>query len=289
MKTNALLMLMLLAGCGVLEDKKTFQLKSNGISTTGDYVMIDNVKSTETEFVIGSEVQYFLEGVSGFSIKDDMALFGASMTIVDQADGKATLQYDDLFTESDEGYSKEDASKLNFTLTVGSPMVAGGRYTWRLRVWDKRGKGELTAEMPFTVTEGKDLVGINTLTSGLKPARVFIVSNGSLQSTDVKVGQKLTLFFDGVEGYAVQSDSTVLLGASLVVIDKAGNNVLEYSDVFQQNPPMPIKKAKSVSLFLIVGEPMKAGETYLWKMILWDKNTPKSVESSISINVVAED
>jgi hypothetical protein len=289
MKANSLFMLILLAGCGMLEEKKIFKLKSNGITATSDYVMVDNIKSTKTEFVIGSEVQYFLEGVSGFSIKDDKALFGASMTIVDQTDGKATLQYDDLFADSGEGYSKEEASKLNFTLAIGNPMIVGGKYTWRLRIWDKRGKGELTAEMPFTVTEGKDLVGINTLTSGLKPAKVFIISNGSLESTDVKIGQKLTLFFDGVEGYTIQPDSTVSIGASMLVVDKSGSNALEYSDVFQQNPPMPAAKAKSVSLFLIVGEPMKAGENYLWKMVLWDKNTPKSVESSISINVVEED
>lgn len=272
----------------MLEEKKTFQLKSNGITTTNDYVMVDEIKSTKTEFVIGSEVQYFLEGVSGFSIKDDKVLFGTSMTVTN-LEGKEVLQYDDLFADSGEGYSKEEASKLNFTLAIGNPMVVGGKYTWRLRVWDKRGKGELIAEMPFTVTEGKDLVGINTLTSGLKPAKVFILSNGSLESTDVKIGQKLTLFFDGVEGFTLQPDSTVSVGASLVVIDKAGNKALEYSDVFQQNPPMPVEKAKSISLYLVVGEPMKPGETYLWKMILWDKNNPKSVESSISINVVAED
>jgi hypothetical protein len=250
--------------------------------------MVDGIKSTKTEFVIGSEVLYFLEGVSGFSIKDDKALFGTSMTVTN-LEGKEVLQYDDLFANSGEGYSKEDASKLNFTLAIGNPMVAGGKYTWRLRVWDKRGTGELMAEMPFIVTEGKDLVGINTVTSGLKPAKVFIISNGSLESTDVKVGQKLTLFLEGVEGYAIQPDSTVSIGASMVVVDKSGNNALEYSDVFQQNPPMPSAKAKSISLYLVVGEPMKAGETYLWKMVLWDKNNPQSVESSISINVLAED
>jgi hypothetical protein len=286
MKTNFLFLLTLLAGCGMLEEKKTFQLKSKGITTTSDYVMIDNIKTSETEFAKGSEVQYFLEGVSGFLIKDDMALFGASMTIVNRGDGKAILQYDDLFAESNEGYSKEDASKLNFTLVVGKPMIVGGQYTWQLRVWDKRGTGELLAEMPFTVTEGQDLVGINTTTSGLKPAKVFILSNGSLQSADVKLGQKLTMFFTGVEGYALQPDSTVSVGASMVVIDKAGNHALEYSDVFQRNPPIAAEDAKSISLYLVVGEPMKAGETYLWKMVLWDKNTPKSVEASISINVI---
>lgn len=284
MKAISLFMLILLAGCGIPSEKKPFQVKSNGIATANDYVMIDGIKSTKTEFVIGSEVQYFLEGVSGFSIKDDKALFGASMTVTDQQ-GNRVLHYDDLFAENKEGYTKDQSSQLNFILAIGSPMAVGGQYTWQLRVWDKRGTGELVAEMPFDVTEGKDLVGINTITSGLKPAKVFIISNGSLESTDVKIGQKLTLFFDGVEGYAVHPDSTVSIGASMAVVDKNGNNVLEYSDVFQQNPPMPAAKAKSISLYLVVGEPMKVGETYLWKMVLWDKTNSKSVESSISINV----
>ena len=280
-----LLILLLLASCGISSEKKNIQVKSNGLTSTQDYLKVDNVVSKETEFVIGSQLTYILEGVSGFSIKDDRALFGASMTVTDQANGSLALQYDDLFAESREGYSKQDASVLNFTLDIGSPMKVGSQYTWRLRVWDKRGTGELIAEMPFLVTEGKDLVGIKTQPSGLKPDKVFILSNGSLKSTDVAIGQKLTLYCEKIDGLAIQPDSTVSIGASMVVVDKAGNKALEYVDVFQQNPVMPFAKSQSITLYLIVGDPMKAGETYLWKMRLWDKNNNNFVESSISINV----
>lgn len=284
-KTFLFLIAILLTGCDFLQEKKTFEVKSNGLTVVNDYLMTGNIKSTETDFVLGSEVQYFLEGVSGFSIKDGKVLFGASMIIAD-AEGKEVLKYDDLFSENTEGYSTEDANKLNFTLAVGNPMVVGGNYFWRLRIWDKRGKNSLLAEMPFTVSQPEDLVGVNTQTSGLKPEKVFVISNGSLKSTDVQVGQKLTLYFENVDGYALQPDSTVSVGASMVVVDKEGNNVLEYSDVFEQNPAVSPEKVKSVSLYLIVGDPMKVGETYLWKMILWDKNEPKSVESSLSLTVV---
>jgi hypothetical protein len=285
MKAYFPLILILLIACGPLSEKKNIQLKWNGLTSTNDYLKVDNVISKETEFVIGSQITYLLEGVGGFSIKDDRALFGASMTVIDQANGAMVLQYDDLFAERVEGYSKQDASVLNFTLDIGSPMKVGSNYTWSIRVWDKRGTGELTAEMPFLVTEGKDLVSINTQPNGLKPGKVFILSNGSLKSTDVVVGQKLTLYCENIHGLAIQPDSTVSIGASMVVVDKTGNKALEYVDVFQQNPVMPFLKSQSITLYLIVGDPMKAGETYLWKMRLWDKNNNNFMESSISINV----
>jgi hypothetical protein len=287
MKTCCLFLLLLLGGCGLLEEKKNFQITSNGIEVANDYVMIDNLRATETEFVLGNEVTYFLNGVSGFSIINDRAFFGASMTVKELKSGSVVLQYDDLFAAKTDGYIAQDASQLNFTLAIGNPMMAGSQYNWAIRVWDKRGSGELTAAMTFSVTDGKDLVGIETQYNGLKPAKVFILSNGSLKSTDVTVGQKLTLFFDDVDGLAVQPDSTVLMGASMSVIDKSGNHALEYSDVFQQNPVVSIAKSKSVTLYLIVGDPMKPGETYLWRMRLWDKNNQKWVESSISLNVLA--
>ena len=251
--------------------------------------MIDNIVSQESEFVTGSEIIYKMEGVNGFSLKDDRALFGCSMSVADQSNNKEVLHYNDLFAENKDGYSKEEASLLNFTLAIGSPMVVGGHYLWSLHLWDKRSKGELTAMMPFTVGEGKDLVGIKTESKGLKPAKVYIISNGSLKSTDVKIAQKLTLYFDGIGGYSIQPDSTVAIGASMVVTDKDGATALEYSDLFQVNPKMSLARSKSVTLYLTIGDPMKPGQTYLWKLRVWDKNNQNSVESSISINVMEQD
>jgi hypothetical protein len=285
----AFLFCFLLTSCGVIGEKRNIILQSNGITATKDYLQVDNITSLEKEFVSGSEVHYLLEGVSGFSIKDDKALFGCSMVVMDQSTNKEILHYDDLFADSGDGYSKDDASQLNFTLSIGTPMIVGGKYRWKLRLWDKRGKGDLTAEMPFTVVEGKDLVGIKTTSKGLAPAKVYIVSNGSLKSTDVKVGQKLTMYFEGLTGYAVQPDTTVGMGASMMVVDKDGANVLEYSDLFKDNLATPLSKATSVTLYLKVGDPMKAGQTYRWKMRVWDKNNKNSVESSITLKVLADD
>ena len=247
--------------------------------------MVDNIISTENQFVIGNEIVYKLEGVTGFSLKDDRALFGCSMTVTNQA-GKTILEYKDLFADKPEGYTKADASLLNFTLAIGSPMITGGTYTWKLYLWDKRGKGEITATMPFNVVEPEDMIGISTSNIGLTPTKVFVASNGSLKSTDVKIGQKLTMFFDNINGFEFMPDSSVVIGASMVVIDNNRINALEYSDVFQNNPVMSREKAKSISLFLIVGDPMKAGKNYLWKIRVWDKNNQHAVESFISLKVM---
>jgi hypothetical protein len=81
----------------------------------------------------------------------------------------------------------------------------------------------------------------------------------------------------------------VAIGASMVVTDKDGATALEYSDLFQANPKMSLARSKSVTLYLTIGDPMKPGQTYLWKLRVWDKNNQNSVESSISINVMEQD
>jgi hypothetical protein len=276
----------ILAGCGLLDEKSTnITLKPNGLTATQGDLMAEKNLSTEAEFPLGTELDYILKGVTGYSLKDDKALFGCSMTVTDQSNSQEILNYADLFSESGEGYSKEDAGLLTLTLSIGYPMKVGHSYRWNLRVWDKRGKGELIAEITFKVSEGKDLVGIKTENKGLKPSQVYILSNGPIQSTDVRVGQRVSMIFTGVEGYTMNPDSTAAVGAYMTLLDKDNAPVLEYSDLFQNYQSIPIANATTASVYLTAGDPMKAGQTYLWKVRLWDKSNQNSLESSISITV----
>lgn len=287
-KTNYLLSLfiIILFSCNYSAEINSngISVVSNGIETTNHFLKIGDERADGTEFPVGTELNYILEGVKGFAIKDDKVLFGCSMTVTDK-DKKVVLQYDDLFADAVEGYSREEASQLNLKLSIGSPMEEGKTYNWNVRLWDKRDKGDWVADIPLSVIAGKDLVGIKTKSDGLSCPAIYILGNGLLKTTKVKEGQKLTFVFSGVEGYELQEDSTMLIGASMLVRDKEGTNVVEYSDLFKDYGPVSPKQASTVSTYLTIGEPMKKGESYDWIIKVWDKTSNKSLESSLRISV----
>jgi hypothetical protein len=74
-----------------------------------------------------------------------MCYVGASMIVSDE-NGNELLNESDLFAHyEDEGLTPQDAGVLSLSLSTGSPMEAGKTYNWTMRIWDKRGKGEITA------------------------------------------------------------------------------------------------------------------------------------------------
>jgi hypothetical protein len=77
----------------------------------------------------------------------------------------------------------------------------------------------------------------------------------------------------------------VAIGASMVVLDRAGAVMIEYSDLFANYESMPLERATTASVYLTIGEPIKPEQTYLWKVRLWDKNNQNYMESSIALNV----
>ncbi len=123
----------------------------NGFWVDDVLLVADNAVKTNNEVPINSSVAIITQGLSSYTLKDDLAFPGLMFRVTDK-DGTAILEYEDLFAES-KGYSAEDASALSGTVTVGDPMVVGETYTVKMRVWDKNSENVLTAEVDIVVTE----------------------------------------------------------------------------------------------------------------------------------------
>lgn len=129
-----------------------------GLETTADGLSFENCalyvgqqQLSGNEVNVGEDVDCVFSGVSGFVQEDGMCYIGASMLVTDDS-GAEIFNEADLFAQYDEeGINPQDASSLSMTLMTGNPMEVGKSYNWSMRIWDKRGKGEMTAKVVITL------------------------------------------------------------------------------------------------------------------------------------------
>jgi hypothetical protein len=157
MKTNYFALFIvsaiLLSACSVGVNKDLLsglKISNSGLSYKDAYLSRAKVKLNNSEFSMGDTVYLYMDGIEGYVEKEGNVFIGASLDVFD-AYGKKLMDNPDLFSTYVDGVSKEDASIMSLSLIVGSPLVSGVKYTWKSRVWDKNGKGEINAEVEFTV------------------------------------------------------------------------------------------------------------------------------------------
>lgn len=150
-----LFLLSLVAGSAALLTSCNFQFntdglsgletKASGLSYENAGLYVNDIELKTNEVNIGDDVVCAFSGVDGFVQENGMCFIGASM-IVNKKSGEEIFNEADLFADYDEeGITPEDSKNLSMTLMTGKPMVAGESYIWKMRFWDKKGKGEITA------------------------------------------------------------------------------------------------------------------------------------------------
>ena len=110
----------------------------------------DTLQNNKVE--MDKELTINIEGLDGFTKMNDVVFIGCSVQVTDEKNN-AIVSYKDLYSYYDvSGITPQDI-KEKFSMTIGirPPMVKGGIYKWRSRIWDKKGKGELTLEFDFKV------------------------------------------------------------------------------------------------------------------------------------------
>ena len=74
----------------------------------------------------------------------------------------------------------------------------------------------------------------------------------------------------------------------MVVSDINGNTVLEYSDLFSNYSQTGVNPsdAEKLHLSLVIGDPLKRGETYIWNSRVWDKTGKGEIATEVRIEVL---
>jgi hypothetical protein len=254
-----------------------------GLTADSIFLVLQGKAVELSPFATGTKLVLAVSGIHGLSVRDNKAFPGCSMSVLDK-NGKEVVAYNDLFRDTAEGVDRDDARYLEVFLPIGSPIVENANYRWKVRIWDKKTKAEMTIEIPISVVGVKDLLGIKKVTNGLTCQNAFIMSGVPLGANFVHDGDELDFVLTGVTGFTVQ-EGHIKLGAGMTVKDKTGDVILEYTDVFKDDDTNDPKEAETLHMTLNVDDPMTPGNTYLWTITVWDKLSQKRLETSVSLEV----
>lgn len=133
-------------GINGVEPLKMDILKEGLTYTDTNCVMGENpLTSSEVPLDTVIEIQFI--GVAGFETVDGKWFVGAMMEVYDTS-GNILFRHDDLFLDFDTiGFDPVDVRRMiGINLETGKPMTAGLSYLWKIKIWDKKGKGELFCE-----------------------------------------------------------------------------------------------------------------------------------------------
>lgn len=106
----------------------------------------DTLKNNIITLDSTAEMQFM--GTTGFNIYEGKAFVGASMSVSDST-GAILFKNEDLFIDYDTiGFDSALVSeRIGIFIETGHPMVKGGIYKWCSKIWDKKGTGEINAEL----------------------------------------------------------------------------------------------------------------------------------------------
>ncbi|PKP17438.1 MAG: hypothetical protein CVU05_15540 [Bacteroidetes bacterium HGW-Bacteroidetes-21] len=134
----------------------------------------------------------------------------------------------------------------------------------------------------------KDLTtGLEINATNLSVNETYLSVNGQkLPSSDVTLGSEVICYFDGVDGFVVK-DNICMVGASMIVKDENGNEMLNEPDLFADydEEGFSPEEVKVLTLSLSTGQPMEVGKSYTWDMKIWDKNGKGEIKANVKVNM----
>ncbi|MEO6303150.1 MAG: hypothetical protein ABIP51_08245 [Bacteroidia bacterium] len=156
--TSVIVVSLLLIACsvGVKKDLMSgLSIKYDGFAVGNSFLVKDNQKTTDVKIKPGQDISVVFTGITGFKEIDGKVYPGASIVVVDSK-GKTVLDIADLFSSYDstgvDTKMVQEALSIKFTAPpTGSEK--GEIYSWKSKVWDKKGKSTLDCELQLEVSQ----------------------------------------------------------------------------------------------------------------------------------------
>lgn len=131
---------------------------SRMIATTKELKYDKLVVKVNKDTILGNEIELDKElilnlyGLTGFNEIVGKIFIGCNLILTDET-GKEIIYHKDLYSYYDvSGIEAADIkSKFSISLNLQTPIKKGGTYTWKSRIWDKKGSGEINTEYTFKI------------------------------------------------------------------------------------------------------------------------------------------
>ncbi len=268
------------------------------ISVGEIYVSLDGEAYLGDQFPLGSTVKFVFDEMSGYTYQNGRAFPQIAMRVLENSPSRrVVMQYGNLLKEYQySGLTPNAATQLSTSLTVGEPMMQGGRYICEITITEGTGKGRVDLEYQFEVVSKGGYTSQTVSnspflydTNELSLEEVALEVNGQpYYNTDLPISQKVDMVFKGINGFSSFSGK-VFPGMAIRVSDRFGNVVLNESDLFasyNQNG-LSWQRAQRLVSSLTIGNPMKLGGQYIWEVRIWDKKgAGRTVDAVLNFTVI---
>ena len=237
-KTKILGMLML----SILLSACEFKQSVNNDLTTGAYSRGDGLACAEVaikingeienrnEFIHGEKVNFIFNNITGFTKENEKVFPGLSMFIV-KNETDTVLSHPDLFADLDDG---TDISPLQLQAHFVSALLDQNEdnYNVFIKIWDKKGDGTFTYEMPFS-TQENELLTIRS--KDIEYSSIYLWDDTEklvVVNKNVDIEDTLILILEGIDGLEI-IDGNVYPKVSIELFDNKENLVLSNSNVLK--------------------------------------------------------
>lgn len=197
--------------------------RGDGIGCDDVVIKIAGKSEKRTEFLFGEKVNLVFNNIRGLTNSDNKTYPGLSMFIV-KNDKDTVLSNPNLLEGLADGTDLSPL-QLNANFIAALPYQDNEKYKVYIQIWDKKGTGKFTYELPFTVKES-ELLSINN--KGIDYSSIYLWDETLKQpvyENQLNPDHLFILILEGIEGLEL-SDDKVFPIFSIDLIDNNGNKII---------------------------------------------------------------
>jgi hypothetical protein len=257
---------------------------SSGITTLGTKITCENIfisvngrKVENNEFTYGERFYVNFDDLRGLVRKNKKVLPGMKIALVN-ASGDTIMRKDDLYSEITDGFELKPF-QLAADLTAASPIKSGTDYSLVVKIWDKNGTGNFTAQYDFKV---KPNIQIISEPSKVTFDEIYIYSQKSgkvIKDGKIKFDDNIYIVVEGLKGF-LEENGKVFPGLSLNIKDSDNRITTDFDDLFND---YSLKGVEQADVFLRTSAKFKIEKVDLknpltCNVLIWDKRSSASLK-----------
>jgi len=258
--------------------------RGNGIGSDNVAIEINGKVEKRNEFIFGEKVNLIFNNISGLTYSEEKTYPGLAIHIV-KNEKDTVLSSPNLLKSLDDGTDLSPL-QLQANFTAALPYQNNEKYIVYVDIWDKKGDGKFTYELPFTVKENKLL---NIESSGIEYSRIYLWNETLKQSVfdnNINSEHLFILIFDDVEGLVVRNEKVFPI-FSIDIIDNDGGEILSSPNVLSdfENEGVDPKDLKAQMTAKITFSKGETNNPCRLIAKLKDKNSSKEINVTTELNI----
>lgn len=258
--------------------------RGNGIGCDNVTIEISGKVEKRNEFFFGEEVNLIFNNIIGLTNSENKTYPGLSMHIVKNKKD-TVLSKPNLLKSLNDG-TDIFPLQLRANFVTALPYQNNEKYKVYIDIWDKKGDGKFTYEMPFKIKKN-ELLNINN--NGIKYSNIYLWNETLKQPVfdkNVSSEHLFILILNDIEGLEINNEKVYPI-FSMEIIDNHGNKILSNPNMLSdfENKGLDPKDLKSQLTAKITFSEGKVNNPCRLIVKLKDKNSSKEINVTTELKI----